>query len=46
MEIKQVDECSFGGPNSDFKEDSNDSKKRKNKLNQLLRVIKAPNHPK
>jgi hypothetical protein len=30
MEIKQVDECSFGGPNSDFKRDSNDSKRRTN----------------
>jgi hypothetical protein len=28
MEIKQVDECSFGGPNSDLKKDSNDSKKK------------------
>jgi hypothetical protein len=45
-EIKQVNECSFGGPNSDFQEDSIDSKEAKDEITmQLLRVIKAPNHP-
>lgn len=45
--IKQVNECGFGGPNSIFQVDFNDSEEAKNEiLTQLLRNRKFPAPPK